>query len=177
MKVERKLKIVRATIADVKEINVLVNSAYRGESSKIGWTTEADLLDGIRVDEERLVDFIQKKDSMLLKYMDDENKIIGCVHLEKHGYKLYLGMLTVSPEFQGRGIGKEMMKEAEVQAKAVNCSAVYMSVITDRRILLEWYIKHGYKNTGVKKPFPSHDKRFGLPKKPLEFILLEKSIL
>ena len=177
MKVERKLKIVRATIADVKEINVLVNSAYRGESSKIGWTTEADLLDGIRVDEERLVDFIQKKDSMLLKYMDDENKIIGCVHLEKHGYKLYLGMLTVSPEFQGRGIGKEMMKEAEVQAKAVNCSAVYMSVITDRRILLEWYIKHGYKNTGVKKPFPSHDKRFGLPKKPLEFILLVKSIL
>ncbi|TSA50543.1 MAG: GNAT family N-acetyltransferase [Sphingobacteriales bacterium] len=177
MKVERKLKIVRATIADVKEINVLVNSAYRGESSKIGWTTEADLLDGIRVDEERLVDFIQKKDSMLLKYMDDENKIIGCVHLEKHGYKLYLGMLTVSPEFQGRGIGKEMMKEAEVQAKAVNCSAVYMSVITDRRVLLEWYIKHGYKNTGVKKPFPSHDKRFGLPKKPLEFILLEKSIL
>ena len=177
MKVERKLKIVRATIADVKEINVLVNSAYRGESSKIGWTTEADLLDGIRVDEERLVDFIQKKDSMLFKYMDDENKIIGCVHLEKHGYKLYLGMLTVSPELQGRGIGKEMMKEAEVQAKAVNCSAVYMSVITDRRVLLEWYIKHGYKNTGVKKPFPSHDKRFGLPKKPLEFILLEKSIL
>ncbi len=177
MKVDNKMKIAKATISDVQEINKLVNSAYRGESSKIGWTTEADLLDGIRVDEERLKEFIQKKDSMLLKYLDDENKIIGCVHLEKHGYKLYLGMLTVQPELQNRGLGKEMMKEAESQAKAVNCSAVYMSVLTDRRILMEWYIKHGYKNTGVKKPFPSHDKRFGIPKKPLEFILLEKSIL
>lgn len=73
-------------------------------------------------------------------------------------------MLTVSPELQGMGIGKAMMKEAEVQAKAVNCSAVYMSVITDRSVLVNWYIKHGYKNTGVKKPFPSHDKRFGIPK-------------
>lgn len=175
--VAHKMKISKAKISDVAELNTLVNSAYRGESSKIGWTTEADLLDGIRVDEERLKEFIEKKDSMILKYTDNENRIIGCVHLEKHGYKLYLGMLTVSPELQGMGIGKAMMKEAEVQAKAVNCSAVYMSVITDRSVLVNWYIKHGYKNTGVKKPFPSHDKRFGIPKKPLEFILLEKSIL
>ncbi len=177
IKGEKKTKIVKATIADVAELNILINSAYRGESSKIGWTTEADLLDGIRIDEDRLKDFIQKKDSIFLKFIDAENKIIGCVHLEKHGYKLFLGLLTVSPELQTRGIGKEMMKEAEVRAKAVNCSAVYMSVITDRKELLNWYIKQGYKNTGVKKPFPSHDKRLGIPKKPLEFILLEKSIL
>lgn len=49
-----------ATIDDVKELNILVNSAYRGESSKIGWTTEADLLGGIRIDEARLIEMINK---------------------------------------------------------------------------------------------------------------------
>lgn len=80
--VAHKMKISKAKISDVAELNTLVNSAYRGESSKIGWTTEADLLDGIRVDEERLKEFIEKKDSMILKYTDNENRIIGCVHLE-----------------------------------------------------------------------------------------------
>ncbi len=170
-------KILKASVADASELNSLVNSAYRGESSKIGWTTEADLLGGIRIDEDRIVEFMQKNDSMVLKYIDHSNKIIGCVHLEKHGYKLYLGLLTVTPELQGKGIGKEMLVEAEVQARAVNCSAVYLSVISDRRELIDWYLKFGYKNTGVKKPFPSDDPRFGIPKKPLEFNLFEKSIL
>lgn len=170
-------KIFKATIEDSSELNELVNSAYRGESSKAGWTTEADLLGGIRIDEERIIEFIQKNDSMVLKYKDQSNRIIGCVHLEKHGYKLYLGLLTVLPDLQGKGIGKEMLVEAELQAKAVNCSAVYLSVISDRKELIDWYIKFGYKNTGVKKPFPSDDPRFGIPKKPLEFNLYEKSIL
>ncbi len=169
--------IFKATIADVTALNILVNSAYRGESSKQGWTTEADLLGGIRVDEEKLLELINKKDSLILNYLNDEKKIIGCVHLEKHGSKLYLGMLTVTPELQGGGIGKKLMKEVEEIAKKFNCSSVYMSVITARSELIEWYRKYGYKNTGIKKPFPSTDPRFGLPKQPLEFILLEKSIL
>ena len=52
--------ITKATIEDVKALNNLVNSAYRGESSKKGWTYEADLLGGIRITEEELTDTIQK---------------------------------------------------------------------------------------------------------------------
>src|SRR4051794_13241714 len=36
--------------ADLGAIVALVESAYRGESSRAGWTTEADLLDGQRTD-------------------------------------------------------------------------------------------------------------------------------
>lgn len=169
--------IIKATTDDVNELNLLVNSAYRGESSKKGWTTEADLLGGIRVDEEKLTELINKKDSLILKYLNDENKIIACVHLEKHGTKLYLGMLTVTPELQSKGIGKALIKESEKKARELNCSSVYMSVITVRKELIDWYYRIGYKNTGVKKLFPSNDPRFGLPKQILEFILLEKSLL
>src|SRR5437868_5978278 len=94
-----------AELKDVPELNALVNSAYRGDSSRQGWTTEADLLDGIRVDDERLVELIEKQDSVILKYTDHD-KIIGCVHLERKGDKMYVGMLTVSPPLQARGIGK-----------------------------------------------------------------------
>lgn len=165
-----------AELKDVSELNVLVNSAYRGDSSRQGWTTEADLLDGIRIDEERLAEQIQKPDSVILKYTDSTNKIIGCVHLEKKGDRMYLGMLTVSPKLQSKGIGKELMRTAELHAEKHNCRSVYMSVITDRIELIAWYEKYGYKNTGVKKPFPMGNPRFGLPKKKLEFVILEKDL-
>jgi ribosomal protein S18 acetylase RimI-like enzyme len=166
--------ISAAELKDVSELNELVNSAYRGDSSRQGWTTEADLLDGIRIDEERLTEVIQKQDSVILKYTDDKNKIIGCVHLEKKGHKMYLGMLTVSPTLQSRGIGKELIRTSEAYAMRQNCFSVYMSVITDRTELIAWYEKYGYKNTGIKKPFPMGNPRFGLPKKELEFVVLEK---
>jgi hypothetical protein len=47
-----------ATVDDAQEIAALVNSCYRGDSSRAGWTTEADLLGGTRTysnDIERLM--------------------------------------------------------------------------------------------------------------------------
>ncbi|MBK5285645.1 MAG: GNAT family N-acetyltransferase [Bacteroidia bacterium] len=168
--------IQKAELKDVSVLNALVNSAYRGESSKQGWTTEADLLDGIRVDDEWLKEQIEKPGSLILKYLDEQNKITGCVHLEKKGSRLYLGMLTVSPIEQGRGIGKKLMKAAEEHARNLNCLSIYMTVITERTELIAWYERHGYSNTGETKPFPEGDPRFGLPKKHLEFVVLEKRI-
>lgn len=168
--------ISTAGLKDIPELNALVNSAYRGDSSRQGWTTEADLLDGIRIDDDRLKELIQKQDSVILKYTDSNDKIIACVHLEKKGDRMYLGMLTVSPRLQSRGIGKALMQAAEIHARKWKCTSVYMSVITERTELLAWYERHGYKNTKINKPFPSEDPRFGLPKKELEFVILEKMI-
>ncbi len=42
--------VIPAIKEDVRFLNILVNSAYRGEFSKRGWTTEADFLDGLRND-------------------------------------------------------------------------------------------------------------------------------
>jgi ribosomal protein S18 acetylase RimI-like enzyme len=169
--------IAIATLQHISELNILVNSAYRGESSKQGWTTEADLLDGIRTDEEGLIETIQRNHSWILIYTNELNKIMGCVHLEKHDNKLYLGMLTAAPNTQGKGIGKALLYIAEQFAENKKCNAIYMTVITDRTELIAWYEKHGYVNTHELKPFPENNPRFGLPKKKLQFTVLEKLLI
>jgi len=167
--------IEKASIDDAAELDKLVNSAYRGESSKQGWTTEADLLDGTRTDASAIQDVIKTPNTTVLKYIEG-NEILGCVELRKDGSKLYLGMLSVKPNLQGKGIGKELLKAAEVEAKNQNSTTIYMTVISIRKELIEWYIRHGYRLTGEKKPFAFNDPRFGQPKQQLEFVVLEKSL-
>lgn len=167
--------IAAASIEDVQELNVLINSAYRGDSSRQGWTTEADLLDGARCDEALLTEALADPKTTFLKYVEDD-RLLGCVRLDKHGDKLYLGMLTVSPRTQGKGVGKALLAAAEAKASALRCLTVYMTVISVRTELIEWYERHGYKRTGEKKPFITEDARFGIAKMPLEFVVLEKKV-
>jgi ribosomal protein S18 acetylase RimI-like enzyme len=164
--------IAAATTNDVKALVKLVNSAYRGEGSKKGWTTEADLLDGVRTDEISLTRMMETQGNVILKYNDDGN-LLGCVYLSKKLDKLYLGMLTVGPELQGRGIGKQLLSAAETHARQTGCNAVTMTVISVRSELIAWYERHGYRATGETEPFPT-DPAFGLPKQPLHFIVMEK---
>lgn len=166
------MTITPATEQDVPLLNVLVNSAYRGESSKRGWTTEADLLGGVRTDEEGLRTLLQNPNITILKYEED-GQLLGCVSLEKKGRDLYLGMLTVDPEAQAKGIGKILLMAAEKVAVEQQRRAITMTVITVRHELIAWYERRGYQSTGVKQPFPN-DPRFGLPKQPLEFMVMEK---
>jgi len=162
--------------SDIPVLNILVNSAYRGESSKAGWTTEADLLGGIRTDEAGLKTLMQAQGGVILKYMEND-KMLGCVYLKKEDDKLYLGMLTVVPTLQNKGIGKILLAAAEEEAGKRNCTAIFMSVISIRTELINWYKKHGYYDTGITRPFPISDPSFGIPKQPLEFMILEKKLL
>ncbi len=170
------MQILQATLSDISALETLVNSAYRGESSRKGWTTEADILDGIRIDAERLREIISGENSFILKVLDEKSKIIGCVHLEQHTRKLYLGMLTVAPGLQNQGIGKLLLHAAETEARQRGCNSIYMTVITERDTLIAWYERHGYVNTKEIKPFPMGNPRFGLPKKHLEFVVLQKTL-
>lgn len=170
------MAISKATLADIPELNVLVNSAYRGDSSKKGWTTEADLLGGIRTDNESLTALLNKENSVMLVHRNEAGKIIGCVNLQHNGDKVYLGMLTVNPELQGAGVGKILLKASDDYTKQIGCGKLYMTVISIRTELIDWYKRHGYKETGERKPFPMDDPKFGLPKVPLEFIVLEKDV-
>lgn len=163
-----------ATIEDVPQLVKLVNSAYRGDESKKGWTTEADLLDGIRTDNEALEEMIDKPGAVIIKYSENE-EITGSVFLEKQGTELYLGMLTVKPTAQATGIGKKLVAVSEEYAKQVNCASIKMTVISSRTELISWYERQGYHNTGEKKPFPT-DPRFGIPKQALEFIVMKKDL-
>jgi ribosomal protein S18 acetylase RimI-like enzyme len=167
--------ITKATIEDFLYINILVNSAYRGESSKKGWTTEADLLGGIRTTEEGLTETFKKSDTVILKYTEAE-QILACMMLVEKQNSLYLGMLTVSPDLQGKGIGKKLLKSAEIFARENGIPTIEMTVISVRSELIAWYERHGYAKTGETKPFPMNDPNFGEPNQPLDFIVMEKVI-
>jgi ribosomal protein S18 acetylase RimI-like enzyme len=158
---------------DSYRLSELVNGAYRGDYAKRGWTTEADLIDGTRTDANALADLIRRDDTTILVY-EENGLILGCVELVLQPPSLYLGMLTVDPATQGKGIGKILMEGGEDLARKEKCKSVNMTVITVRTELIDWYRRHGYIDTGKRKPFAFSDPRFGKPKKPLEFMVMEK---
>lgn len=168
-------KIERATAYDVPALNKLVNSAYRGESSRKGWATEADLIGGTRIDEAAMLDLINDKNTTVLKYTE-EGVILGCVELRIEKDSLYLGMLTVQPDLQAKGIGKKLMFAGEDFGRKQGCKKVRMTVVSVRDKLIGWYERHGYSLTGERKPFKMPDERFGIPRQPLEFVLMEKAL-
>jgi ribosomal protein S18 acetylase RimI-like enzyme len=167
--------IVPAVVADAVKLEKLVNKAYRGDSSKRGWTTEADLLDGTRTDAAALEELINTRGIMVLKYVED-GEISGCVELRQVPEGMYVGMLTVDPERQAGGIGKKLLHAAESEAAKRQCQKMLMTVISVRTELIGWYKRHGYRDTGIKKPFNFNDPRFGIPKQQLEFVVLEKRL-
>jgi ribosomal protein S18 acetylase RimI-like enzyme len=164
--------ITTATLEDVPALEKLINSAYRGETSKLGWTTEANLLQDKRITADELYETINNKENTILKYTDN-NTIIGCVLLADKGNKLYLGMLTVSPELQNNGIGKKLLQKAEEHALSLNLPKIVMTVISIREELIAWYNRHGFMDTGVREPFPLNGTD-AVISEPLEFIVLEK---
>jgi ribosomal protein S18 acetylase RimI-like enzyme len=162
-----------ATLEDVTSLEKLINSAYRGETSKKGWTTEANLLEGKRITTDELIQIIKEKENTIFKFTEN-NKIIGCVLLVNKVNKLYLGMLTVSPELQNSGIGKQLLHEAEVYALALGLPKIAMTVISIRKELIAWYNRHGYVDTGAREPFPLNDTDAIIANQALEFIVMEK---
>jgi len=169
------MHISKATDADIPSMVTLINSAYRGESSKKGWTTEADLLGGVRTSEKSLQDTMNKPGAVILVNRNDNGDITACVYLQKEPGTFYLGMLTVSPLLQAGGIGGRLLNAAEAYVKEQNGNNITMTVISVRAELIAWYERHGYVKTGESKPFPT-DPAFGIPKQPLEFVVMKKTL-
>ncbi|MGN6422680.1 MAG: GNAT family N-acetyltransferase [Asticcacaulis sp.] len=173
------MSLTLATPADLPAVVALVNSAYRGDSAKQGWTHEADLLGGQRIDIEGLSLDLEKPGARLGVWRDSpDGDILACVWLEPAGAaKLYLGMLTVRPDLQGRQLGRHMIAAAEDLARAEGMKTMRMTVIAARAELIAWYERRGYARTGETQPFPYDDERFGLPQRDdLSFVVLEKPL-
>lgn len=174
--------ITSATTADLPEIARLVNSAYRGDAARQGWTSESDLLDGQRTDPVSLAAELAGPNSSTILCLRDAaaGPILACVFLEKvqvgdTAVRCYLGMLTVSPGLQDRGLGRILLDRAEDHAREWGADAVVMTVISIRDTLIAWYERRGYRRTGETKPFPHGDERFGVPRtSDLYFVVLEK---
>jgi ribosomal protein S18 acetylase RimI-like enzyme len=167
-----------AGLDDVDEIVLLVESAYRGDASRAGWTTEADLLEGQRTDGEAVRALILKEGSRVL-LAERDGELLACAHLDLcPPDACTFGMFSVRPHLQGQGVGNALLRQCEQLARADwRCRAMRMSVLRQREDLIPWYERRGYLRTGESKPFPYGDARFGLPKVgDLEFVLLEKTL-
>ncbi len=172
------LTIRDAVPTDIPALHALVESAYRGEASRAGWTTEADLLDGQRTDAEDLASILSDAEQGMLTAWDG-GRLVGCILIARRGEGIgYFGMLSVSPTLQGGGLGRRLVGAAETaMAKRFGARRVRISVIPQRETLIGWYERLGYAATGETLPFPYGDERFGLPlRDDLSFIVMEKPL-
>ncbi|MGW2962603.1 GNAT family N-acetyltransferase [Streptomyces sp. NPDC001220] len=167
-----------ATDADVDALVALIESAYRGDASRAGWTTEADILEGQRTDPEGVLEVIKASDGTLLT-VERDGRVVACCQLERRGTHAYFGMFAVSPALQGAGLGKVVIAEAERRARQDwGATEMHMTVISVRDDLIGWYERRGYRRTGKMTPFPYGDERFGIPQRAdLQFELLVKPLV
>ncbi|WP_445620083.1 GNAT family N-acetyltransferase [Kushneria sp. Sum13] len=171
----------RATPSDVAALVSLVTSAYRGESSRSGWTTEADLLEGERIAPEVMRADIERPASHIIiaeRPGDSTHELVACAHVAEQDGAGYFGMFAVRPWLQGHGIGQAVLAEAErVAREELGLDRLRMTVIDVRLELIAWYERRGYHRTGEYLPFPYGDTRFGIPKRDdLRFVVLEKTL-
>lgn len=165
--------IVRpATDDDVAAVVALVESAYRGESSRAGWTTEADLLDGQRTDAAEVAELVPH---LLLAV--EETGIVGCCTLVARHDHAYFGMFAVTPTLQGGGVGSVLLAAAEDRARALGLAFVEMTVLTQRTELIAFYVRRSYAVTDERRAFPYGEERFGRPRiDDLDFTVLVKQL-
>ena len=166
-----------AALADADAIVGLIESAYRGDHSRRGWTTEADLLDGQRTDAAEVTGLITERDSQIW-LAEEQSALLGCVWLSRQDDHAHVGMLAVRPTRQAHGIGRRLLLHAEAIARSeLKVASVEMTVIAQRPELLAWYERRGYLHTGEERPFPYGDARFGLPRRgDLRFLVLLKTL-
>lgn len=172
------IRIEEATAYDVEPLHALVESAYRGERSRLGWTTEADLLDGQRTDPEELRAIIANPTQTILCAWYREG-LYGCIMLADWGAGTgYFGMLSVSPMEQSRGLGRRLVAAAEAKAKSrFDAKRMRISVFPQRETLIAWYERLGYRRTGDTLPFPYGNPKYGLPRRDdLYFVVMEREL-
>ena len=153
--------------SDADAVAMLAQSAYRGQASRQGWTTEADLLDGQRADAAMVRALVADPDSLVLVADDgaQPGSLLACCHLERRGEAAYLGLFAVRPETQGQGIGTAILVAAEAQARRWGAVRLELTVLNHRAELVAWYSRCGFTMTGDTVPFPYGDERYGVPRR------------
>ena len=175
------LNFHKAELADASMIATLVNSAYRGETSRAGWTTEADILDGVRVSTADIADIIKhglKATAPKFIIIGEKNDaIIASICCEKHEKHAHLGMIAVKPSSQNKGFGKALIQAAEAIAlRKWRVTGFEMDVISIRTELIAFYERLGYQHTGEFREFPVNAELWQPKVKDLKLARLRKLV-
>jgi ribosomal protein S18 acetylase RimI-like enzyme len=165
-----------ANPADAMRLVELIRSAYRGEVSRQGWASEADLVGGERIDVDQVLKIIDEPNSMML-VLDGEQDIIACCQLtDLRDGLAHFGTFAVHPSAQGVGLGRRLMAEAERHALTFGANMIEITVLAQQETLISWYERLGFRGTGEKRPFPV-DPRFARPlRDDLYFVVLAKTL-
>lgn len=163
-----------AKIEHATAIAQLVNSAYRGDASRLGWTTEADILDGLRTSESDIKQLIATENTLILLGFDG-SELIASICLERNLHKVHIGMFVVKPTLQNSGIGKSLLAAAEQMAQEKwAVTSFQMHVISIRHTLIAFYERRGYQYTGELSDFPVNPAVWQPKLADLQLITLEK---
>ena len=168
----------QANPSDIDTIVALVNASYRGESSRAGWTTEADWVEGLRTDPEHTRQLLTGPNSVILLARRNQ-QVLGSILLEylASQHAAAIGMFAVQPKQQNQGIGKQLLAYAErfaCQQWAVQ--RLQLQVIPWRTELIAFYIRRGYCHTEHSEPFPHHPLLWRAKCAGLTLITLEKIV-
>jgi ribosomal protein S18 acetylase RimI-like enzyme len=143
--------------ARVDEVVRLVRRCYRGLES---WTTETGIVEGPRVTREDLLEELKTMDVLAaLSHDAQDAQVLGCI---KTGLvtktvvgplvdppATYVGMLAVDPAYQSRGLATSLINAVEQRAVVTyNCPRLVMDVLSCRDVVMAWYKRAGYLETG-----------------------------
>lgn len=167
----------KSTDKDIPQLLELMETCYRGDEARMGWTHESDIIVGNRTTEALILEEMTVPGANYLKYTNEDGKIVGCVYIivDAKESKSYVGSLCVHPTIQSKGLGKKLMDAAEELTREAGCTKICMKVLTVRTELIAWYEKLGFKYVGQNIPFPDH---FGtsITAVPLELAGWEKQL-
>lgn len=158
------LNFFKAELTDSSTLSELINSAYRGESSRQGWTTEADILDGVRTTTADIAKIVQSTSQFIL--MGELNQeIVACVQCQQQTLSghptVHFSMVAVKPTLQNKGHGKDILQAAEAMTKREwRAVGFYMSVISMREDVIAFYERLGYERTGEYIDFPVNPEKW-----------------
>ncbi len=149
-----------AAIRDIESLTALINAAFR--------EAESFFIDGDRIDSESIRTLMGKGQFLVL----EKNGVYGgCVYLELRGERVYLGLLSVDPKLQGRGIGSALMRAAEEECVKAGCRHMDLKTVNLRSDNRAFYARRGCVETGTE-PFPAELKT----KLPCHFVNLSKQL-
>ena len=151
-----------ANSADIGAIVDLVRRGSRGDASKRGWTSEADLVEGIRTDADQVRAMMSAHGEIILG--EDAGSLLACCHCQCSAREGQIDLLTVDPEQQSIGLGSQTLCLAEEWLRGRKAEVARILVLNRLPALGFWYERRGYIRTGATIPFSVVDPRFGRSK-------------